>query len=157
VSSTGRGAVTTRGDAGGPEHLPGPAGPSGTLRSVAAVNLGMRFCVELATLASLGYWGASVHGSMALRTLLAVAAPVVAVVAWSRWLAPRAPIRLNGPAVLTVELSIFAAATWALVTSGMALVGLVYASLAGANAALIRALGQYAPATAGLAWGDRPC
>jgi hypothetical protein len=157
VGSTDRGALLTRGDSGGPEHQPGPVGPSGPPRPVAAVNLGLRFCIELATFASLGYWGASVHGSMALRTTLAAVAPLAAIAAWSRWLAPRAPRRLTGPAALAVELSIFAAATWALVTSGLGLVGLIYASLAVANAVLIRSMGQYAPATAKPTRGDRPC
>jgi len=123
---------------------------------VAAVNLGLRFCVELATFASLGYWGASVHGSMGLRTLLAVAAPLAAIGAWSRWLAPRAPRRLTGSAALALELAIFTAATWALVTAGVGRVGLAYAALAVANAILIRSTGRDTPATV-RAQGDRPC
>jgi Protein of unknown function (DUF2568) len=148
VSATGRGALMTREDVGGPERRPAPARPSGALHPVAAVTLGRRCCVELATFASLGYWGASVSGSVALRTLLAVAAPLVAIGAWARWLAPRAPRRLTGAAALAVELSIFATATSALVASGMGLVGLIYASLAVANAVLVRSLT--------LARGDRP-
>ncbi|HEY5096773.1 MAG TPA: YrdB family protein [Acidimicrobiales bacterium] len=152
----------TREDASGPEHRPAPTGPSGALHPVAAVNLGVRCCVELATFASLGYWGASVSGSMAFRTLLAVAAPLVAIGVWSRWLAPRAPRRLTGSAALTVELSIFAAATPALVASGLGLVGLIYAALAAANAVLIRspgrirAMGQEAPATVAPVGTGRP-
>jgi hypothetical protein len=110
----------------------------------------------LATFASLGYWGASVNGSMALRTSLAVVAPLVAIVAWSRLLAPRAPRRLTGPAALTVELSIFAAATWALVASGTGVVGPVYASLAVFSSILTHSLGDYAPAGATASERDRP-
>jgi len=120
------------------------------------LNLGLRFCVELATFASLGYWGASVNGSMTLRTSLAVAAPLVAIVAWSRWLAPTAPRRLAGPAALIVELSIFATATSALVATGTGSVGPVYASSAVLNSVLTRSLGQYAPADAPASGRDRP-
>ncbi len=125
-------------------------------RTVAAVNLGLRFCVELATFASLGYWGASINASVALRTLLAVAAPLVAIVAWSRLLAPRAPRRLAGVAALVVELSIFASAALALVSSGLGTVGLLYASLAVVNAILTRSFGQYAPPASAPAKGNRP-
>ena len=148
--------VMARGDARGPDHLPGLAGRAGPLGSVAALNLGIRFCVELATFASLSYWGASINTSAALRTILAVSVPLVAMVAWSRLLAPRAPGRLSGPAALIVELSIFAIATWALVSSGMGLVGMIYASLAVINSFLTRAFGQYAPAVGTPAEGDRP-
>jgi hypothetical protein len=147
-------ALMNGGDAGGPGHGPGLAEPSGAPRLVGALNLGLRFCVEVATFASLGYWGASVHAPMIVRAVLAVAAPAAAIAAWSRWLAPRAPRRLTGPAALTVELSIFAAATWALAASGLGPVGLVYGPLAVANALLVRRLGQYAPAAATLPWGD---
>jgi hypothetical protein len=155
MSSTDRGAVMSRGDTVGPDHRSGPAGPSGAPRPVATVNLGLRFGVELATFASLGYRGASVSGPMALRTLLAVGAPLVAVGAWARWLAPRAPRRLTGASGFAVELSIFAAATWGLVTSGMGRFGLIYGSLAVINAGLIRAMGQFAPETVAPAAGDR--
>lgn len=156
MNSTDSRVLMTRADEDGPHHLPGPAGRSGELRTVAAVNLGLRFCVELATFASLGYWGASVDGSTALRTSLAVAAPLMAIMAWSRLLAPTASARLAGPAALAVELSIFATATWALVASGAGLVGPVYASLAVLNSILTRWLGQYAPADAPAPERDRP-
>jgi hypothetical protein len=42
-----------------------------------------------------------------------------------------------------VELSIFAGATWALVSSGMGLLGVIYGSVAVTNAFLTRSLRQY--------------
>ncbi|MGD0313345.1 MAG: YrdB family protein [Acidimicrobiales bacterium] len=125
--------------------LHGPARRPGTAGAVAMSNLGLRFCIELATLAALGYWGASVDAPAAVRASLAVAAPLAAAVAWSRLLAPRAPRRLVGPTALGVELSIFAIATWALVSSGVGAPSVIYASLAVANAFTTRALGQLSP------------
>jgi hypothetical protein len=143
-------------DADGPDDRRGPDGPVQVLRSIASLNLGLRFVVELATVASLGYWGASVNASVALRALLAVATPLAAIVAWSRLLAPRAPGRLTGLAALTAELSIFSCATWALTSSGMGLVAVIYASLAVVNSVLTRALGQFAVADFLPAEGTRP-
>jgi hypothetical protein len=137
--------VTIPADAGRKDLELGPACQSGAHRSAAATNLGLRLVVEMATFASLGYWGASVNGSAALRASLALIAPLVAMATWSRLLAPRAPRRLAGIQALMVELSIFACATWALFLSGMGLAGVIYGSLAVANALLTRALGQYAP------------
>jgi len=142
--------------ADGPDDRPGPGGPVGVLRSVASLNLGLRFVVELATVASLGHWGASVNSSVALRALLTVATPLVAVVAWSRLLAPRAPERLTGLTALTVELSIFSCATWALTSSGAGLVAVAYASSAVVSSLLTRALGQFAVADFLPAAGSRP-
>ena len=156
MNSTELHLETARFDAGGPDDRPGPGGPVGVLRSVASLNLGLRFVVELATVASLGYWGASVNSSVALRALLAVATPLAVIVAWSRLLAPRAPERLTGPAALTVELSIFSCATWALTSSGTGLVAVVYASVAVVNSLLTRALGQFAVADFLPADGSRP-
>jgi hypothetical protein len=138
------------------EQLPDMAGRVGALRSFAALNLGVRFGVELATFAALGYWGASANDSEGVRALLAVIAPLVAIVAWSRLLAPRTPKRLTGRAALFVELSIFAGASAALVSSGRRLVSVVYVSVAVPNSFLTRALGQYAPAGGVPALGNRP-
>ncbi len=153
MSTAGSSVLMDRGEAPGPDRL---AGRSGVPLTLAAVNLGVRFCIELATFASLGYWGASFNGSIALRALLAVAAPSAGIMAWSFLLAPRAPRRLTGLAALTVELSIFATASWALVSSGMGRAGVIYLSLAVVNAFLTRLLGQYAPADPSPE-GDRPC
>jgi hypothetical protein len=131
------------------------AGLAGTI--AAAATLGMRFGVELATLASLAHWGASAHTALAARVLLALSAPLAAVVVWSRFLAPKAPRHLGGPAALVLELTIFALATLALASSGSDQTAAVYGSLATSNALLTRRLGQYAaaidpPVAGGRSW-----
>jgi hypothetical protein len=116
---------------------------------VAVANLGLRFGVELATYAALAYWGTSVDAPVAVRASLAVAVPLVAVVAWSQLLAPKAPRRLDGAVAAVVELSLFAMAAWALVASGLVVAGAVYGSLAVTTSSATRALGQYPAAAAG--------
>ena len=143
--------IMIRGDARSVDLESVLAGLPGVHRSGAALNRGLRLVVEMATFASLVYWGASISGSVALRASLAVIAPLVGIVAWSRLLAPRAPGRLVGFRALVVDLSIFAIATWALFSSGMGHLGAIYGSLAVANALLTHALGQYAVATGMLA------
>ncbi len=81
------------------------AGPIGGL------VLAVRFALELAALAALGYAGWTVPGALWARVALAVGLPVVAAAVWGRWVAPRAPRRLPDPAKLGIELIVFAAAT----------------------------------------------
>jgi len=138
------------------DQLPGLVGLVGAPRSFAALHLGVRFGVELATFVSLGYWGASASAPVGVRVFLVIVAPLAAIVAWSRLLAPRAPRRLTGLAALFVELSIFAAATAALVSSGRGLAGVIYGSVAMLNSFLTRALGQYAPKNGAPAQQGRP-
>ena len=44
----------------------------------------VRVLVELGAYTSLGYWGASVRGAVALRAALAVLAPLAAILVWAR-------------------------------------------------------------------------
>jgi hypothetical protein len=49
---------------------------------VKQANLALRFVLELAALATLGYWGATADKGRLVRVGLAVAAPLVAAIAW---------------------------------------------------------------------------
>ena len=83
-----------------------------------AVNLGVRFLLELAMLVALGWVGGEIGSSWVVRALLAIAFPLVAAGVWGMFIAPKAPRRLADPAKLVVELGLFAAAV-----VGLALVG----------------------------------
>jgi hypothetical protein len=109
-------------------------------RPLAGANLGLRFLVELGAYASLAYWGASTGTSMAGRTSLAVAAPLLAVMVWSLLLAPKARWHVGEPAALVLELVIFATATVALIASGPVVLGTVFGVVALGNTLLVRFL-----------------
>jgi hypothetical protein len=57
-------------------------------------NLALKFLLELAAFAAFAVWGADV-GSGAIAVILAVAAPLVAVLLWGRFAAPRSAHRLS--------------------------------------------------------------
>ena len=59
-----------------------------------ALNLALRFLLELAALASLGYWGGTAPAGAAARAALAVALPVAAAAFWGMFVAPRARVVL---------------------------------------------------------------
>lgn len=81
-----------------------------------AINLGVRFALELCALAALAAWGWQLSDLTWLRILLAVVVPLVAAAAWGAWVAPRAARRLPDPARLGVEALVFAGATAALLS-----------------------------------------
>jgi hypothetical protein len=78
--------------------------------AVHAVNEVLAFGLELLMLAGLCWWGAAQHAGVAARIGLAVAAPAIAVIAWSLFAAPRARIRLPLAGVLAVKVVLFGAA-----------------------------------------------
>ena len=109
-----------------------------------ALNLGLRFCLELAALAALGWWGAQAGSSTALHVVLAIAAPLAAAVIWGLFVAPKARVRVGDEKRLVIELAVFAAAAVAFAASGHLWPAVAVAGIAVANSAFVRLLG-YAP------------
>jgi hypothetical protein len=114
------------------------------MRPALALNLGLRFCLELAALAALGLWGAQAGSGTALHVVLAIAAPLAASVVWGLFVAPKARVRLPDEARLLIELAVFAAAAAAFAASGHLWPAIAVAGIAAANSAFVRLLG-YAP------------
>lgn len=98
-----------------------------------AVNEGLAFGLELLMLAGLSWWGAAQHASVAARIGLAVAAPAVAVIAWSLFAAPRARIRLPLAGVLAVKVVLFGAAAAGVYAIGQHVAGIAFGIIALVN------------------------
>jgi hypothetical protein len=109
---------------------------------VKALNLALKFLLELAALAAFGLWGASIADGVA-AVVLAIVLPVVVAVLWGMFAAPRArrrlPLRLRAP----FELGVFALAALALWGAGRAAWGAAFAVIAVANAVLLTAFDQW--------------
>jgi hypothetical protein len=74
------------------------------------VNLGLRFLLELCTLAALAYWGFHTGQGWLLKTALGIGAPLLAAVVWGAFVAPKAVVSVSAPARLALELAVFASA-----------------------------------------------
>jgi hypothetical protein len=85
-----------------------------------ALNLGLRFVLELCMLVALGIWGFSEN------IVLGIAAPLAAAVVWGFWIAPKASRRLRDPLRLVVELLLFGAAGVALAAAGHRLAAAIF-------------------------------
>jgi Protein of unknown function (DUF2568) len=120
------------------ENRPGPdlagAGPARSLL------LAVRFLTELALIAVLVWAGVGVSLPLAARIVIAVAAPVLAMVIWGLWMAPRARHRLADPLRLAAELVLFAVAAAALALTGPVLAAVVFAVIAMGVAVALRAV-----------------
>ncbi len=107
-----------------------------------AVSLALQFLLELAALASYGYWGATTGSSTAVHVILAIAAPFAAAVVWGLFGSPKAPFHLTGVRRILLEAAFFGLAAVALIASGQLVLGIVLAVVVAANVALLNALGR---------------
>ena len=96
------------------------------------VNLAVRFLLEIAGLAALGWWGWN-QGDGILRFVLALGIPILAAALWGTLAVPddpsrsgKAPVPVPGIIRLVLELAFFAAATWALAATGLATLAWIF-------------------------------
>ncbi|MFD9129729.1 YrdB family protein [Kitasatospora sp. NPDC059571] len=111
---------------------------------VAGIALAVRFLLELAALAALGYGGWAVPGPVALRVVLAVLLPLAAALLWGRYASPRAVVK-SPPAWLATQLLVFGGAVLALALAGRGGWALVLAAVMVADTALLAAYGEWRP------------
>jgi hypothetical protein len=105
-------------------------------------NLALKFLLELAAFAAFSVWGADV-GSGASAVALAIAAPLVAVLLWARFAAPRSAHRLPWRTRIPFELGVFLLAALALLAAGHAVAAIVFAALVALNALGLTAFDQW--------------
>jgi hypothetical protein len=93
------------------------------------LNLTVRFLLELAALAALGYWGWH-QSDGPLRYVLALSLPLLAATAWGIFNVPndpsrsgQAPVPVPGLVRLGLELALFGLAAWALFDLGLTTLG----------------------------------
>ena len=107
-----------------------------------AGNLALKFGVELAAIASLGYWGASRNGALLSATMMLLA-PATMIALWGRFAAPKASRRLPLPARIPLELTLLSLAAVALLAAGEDVFAAVFATAVVLNAVLLTAFGQW--------------
>jgi hypothetical protein len=100
------------------------------------LNLGLRFFLELALLAAVGYWGFQAGQTVPNRLLAGIGVPLLVAVLWGMFISPKARISLNRPARLSLELLLFGAGALALaaanrpgLAAGFAAVALVSSTI----------------------------
>jgi len=98
------------------------------------LNLALRFALELAALAGMGFWGWQ-QGSGAMSYVLASGVPVLAASVWGTFAvrgdpsrSGAAPVPVSGWVRLVIEVLFFACGVWAYYAAGKAAVSAVLAA-----------------------------
>lgn len=106
------------------------------------INLGVRFLLELASLAAFGYWGATLRASGALRAVLAIALPLAVALLWGLFISPKARYSTGRPGQVGLGLIVFLVAALLLRERGHVAVGATFAIIALVSSALLYVLPQ---------------
>jgi hypothetical protein len=97
-------------------------------RYLVMANEVLAFVVELLALAALGYWGLKLRG-----VFLGIALPVLAIVLWGLFAAPRARYRIPLAGQLAVKALVFGASVVGLFATGHPVLGTVFGAVVLAN------------------------
>ncbi|BCJ35411.1 hypothetical protein Athai_29140 [Actinocatenispora thailandica] len=106
------------------------------------LNLGVRFLLELASLAALVAWGLRLDAGWPVRLLAGILLPLAAATCWGLFASPRGRF-LTAPGRLVCEVGLFGGATAALVGTGWLAPGVVFGVVAAASLTVTYALGQH--------------
>lgn len=111
-----------------------------------AANELLAFLVELAALACLSWWGFAVSHDGALRVLLGAGTPLLAMVLWSLFAAPRARLRPGLSLVLVVKAVVLGGGAAALYGVGHPAAAVAMAVVVVANTAVAEIFRRRPPA-----------
>ncbi len=101
------------------------------------INAAVSFLLELAMLGAFAYWGAQSGESTLIKVVLAVGLPLVAIVIWGVYNAPRSARRLPPVPRILLSLLLFIGAAVALAVAGQPALALVFVVVAVVNQVLI--------------------
>ncbi|WNQ08822.1 YrdB family protein [Paenibacillus aurantius] len=91
-----------------------------------AINLTIRFILELVILFALGYWGFHYDSEFIIQILLGLGLPLVAAILWGKIISPKATIKLPLLGVILTELLIFGAAFLCLLSDGFKVFAIIF-------------------------------
>lgn len=107
------------------------------------MNAGLAFFLELAMLASFGYWGFYGDKGTLAKWGLGIGLPILAAVLWGIFLAPRAKYRLGKISGNLLALFLFLLAATLLYSTQHTLLAILFATLAILNRVLILLWNQW--------------
>ena len=90
-----------------------------------AINLALRFVLEVAVLAGLFLFGIRATGELIVDLVLGIGLPVAVGAIWGTFVSPKAPRRLDDPVRLVVEVVIFGLGAVVWVAADALIVGVI--------------------------------
>jgi hypothetical protein len=103
-------------------------------------NLLLAFLLELGVLVALGYWGFSTGSSTLAKIGLGIGVPVLAIIIWGMFGAPRSDWQLQGIWYILLQIVFFGSAVAALYATGQRTLALLFALIFLVNTALVHIL-----------------
>ena len=107
------------------------------MKAIKAVNLALRFLLELAAVVAVGYWGFHNGGSTVARVVLGVGSPVLMAVTWGAFVAPRSAVSVPRPVKVVLGLAILLLAAVALAAAGQPAIAVAIAAIVVINQVLL--------------------
>lgn len=102
-----------------------------------ALNLLVRFLLELCMLAAVGYWGFKNQSGWGMKIILGIGLPILMAVLWGSFIAPKATYPLSGISHLALEMILLGSGAVALCASGKPTLGWIYTIILVANKVLL--------------------
>jgi hypothetical protein len=102
-------------------------------RGLHALNEGLAFVFELIALVALGWWGFQLGPDTVDHVLLGIGMPLLAIVLWGLFAAPRAAVRTPMAGVLSVKVAVFGGAAFGLWFATTHVLAIVFAVLVAIN------------------------
>jgi Protein of unknown function (DUF2568) len=112
------------------------------LTTIKNANLVLAFLLELCVLVALAFWGFSTGSGMLIKIVLGIGAPVLAMIVWGLFGAPKGPWHLNGIWYLLLKIVFFGSAAVALYIARQHVLGVVFALIFVIITALLYVWGQ---------------
>lgn len=97
-------------------------------------NEALAFLLELAALAGLALWGFSAGPGLGVQLLLGIGAPVVLIVVWALFCAPRATVKLPKVPLMVLRTALPLGAAVAVFATGWQIAAIVFAAVILINA-----------------------
>jgi hypothetical protein len=104
---------------------------------VKGINLAVRFLLELCMLAAVGYWGFKSQSGWGMKLMLGIGLPLLIVVVWGLFVAPKALYPLSGTSHLVLSLALLGSGAVALFASGNPTLGWAYTIILIVNQVLL--------------------
>jgi len=101
------------------------------------VNLALAFLLELAAWGALGYWGFQAGSNTFTSTVLGLGTPLLAIVVWAVFGAPRSQRRLPNPWLMLLRAVFFGSGVVALFATNQFGLAIIFALLVILNLILI--------------------
>ena len=102
-----------------------------------ALNLLVRFLLELCMLAAVGYWGFKTQSGWGMKIVFGIGLPILIAVLWGLFIAPKAIYALRGISYLALEMILLGSGAVALFASGKPTLGWIYTIILIVNKVLL--------------------